>query len=262
MKIYILSVFYFFFVSKIFSQKKDTLYFGIDKYYTISPTINSNLENEPYPEWIKTTNEYMKQTKTNGYIFFIGDDYLTKNLKPKKVLSIKKYIENRKFYFDGKYNQIVDEKKVKDSLIDKYVIYFVNGDKFIKPLQLNYVSYYPRRDKDWNVVENKIQDTLYFKLDNEYIYQSTTDPEWYLIKGSNGNQHIFFQKEGIERGLTINKLIDFKEFVQSQRFCSKYKKQKLNEPALADFLSNYVVYFVKVTENEFIKVSAGEVVYD
>ncbi|MDY0986573.1 hypothetical protein SOM12_04045 [Flavobacterium sp. CFBP9031] len=46
MKIYVLSIFYFFFVSKIFSQKKDTLYFDIDKYYTISPTINQNLENE------------------------------------------------------------------------------------------------------------------------------------------------------------------------------------------------------------------------
>jgi hypothetical protein len=36
--------------------------------------------------------------------FFVGDGYLTKGLKPKKS-SIKDYIENRKFYLDGKYNQ-------------------------------------------------------------------------------------------------------------------------------------------------------------
>lgn len=254
----------------IFAQKKDTLYFSIDKYYTISPTINSNLGKETYLEWIKMTNKYMNRTKTNGYIFFIGDDYLTKNLKPKKVLSIKEYIENRKFYYDGKYNQIVDQKKLQDSLTDKNVIYFVNGDEFIKSLQLNYNSYYPRRDKDWNVIKNKIKDTLYFKLDNEYIYQSTIYPEWYLIKDSNKNQHIFFQKEGLDKVSTINKLINFKEFVQSERFYSKYKKQKLNETALVLFLSNYVVYFVKVNDNdndndndnEFIKVSVGEVVYD
>jgi hypothetical protein len=44
-------------------------------------------------------------------IFFVGDGYLTKGLK--KILSIKDYIENRKFYLDGKYNRIIDEWKLK-----------------------------------------------------------------------------------------------------------------------------------------------------
>lgn len=63
---------------------KDTIYFSIDKYYTISPTITANMGDETYSEWLKTTEEYMKRTKTNGNIFFIGDGYLIKNLKPKK----------------------------------------------------------------------------------------------------------------------------------------------------------------------------------
>jgi len=249
-------------MSSTFAQEKDTLFFAIDKYYTISPTLTANLDTENYSQWIKTTNENMNRTKTNGYIFFIGDGYLIKNLKPKKILSIKEYIENRKFYFDGKYNQIVDKRKLQDSLINKHIIYFVNGNQFIRPRELDYISYYPRRDRNWKVVQNNIKDTLYFKLDNEYIYQSTINPEWYLIKDSTDNQQIFFQKGDLHNNSKIGTVINFKEFVQSSRFYNKDKKQKLDEKGLADFFSNYVVYFVKSNQLESIQVSAGVVVYD
>ncbi|KAF2081842.1 hypothetical protein [Flavobacterium sharifuzzamanii] len=157
---------------------------------------------------------------------------------------------------------IVDDNKLQDSLTNKYTIFFVNGDEFIKPRKLSYTSYYPRRDKDWNVVQNKIKDTLYFKLDNEYVYQSKVNPKWYLIKDSNDKQHLFFEKQDIQKGSAINKLINFKEFVESSRFYNKDRKQKLYETSLVNFLGNYVVYFVKTDERELIKVNVGEVVYD
>jgi hypothetical protein len=37
-----------------------------------------------------------------------------KGLNQKKILSIKDYIENRKFYCDGKHNQIIDKWKLKE----------------------------------------------------------------------------------------------------------------------------------------------------
>jgi hypothetical protein len=39
-----------------------------------------------------------------------------KRAKAKKILSIKDYIENRKFYCDGKHNQIIDKWKLKESI--------------------------------------------------------------------------------------------------------------------------------------------------
>lgn len=266
MKKYAMIIFSFFSVCSLLSQQKekDTLYFSIDKYYTISPTITPNLGNKTYSDWIEITKESMKHTKTNGYISFIGDGYLTKNLKPKKILSIKEYIENRNFYFDGKYNQIVDKWKLKDSLTDKYIIYFVNGDEFIQPRDLEYNSYYPRRDKDWNVVPNTVKDTLFFKLDNEYVYQSKNIPERYFIKDASANEHICFHKEEILNIPTPNKILNLKEFVQSSRFYNKGKKQKLNDKNLSDFLSNYYLYFVKERhgKTEYVKVKPLVIIYD
>jgi hypothetical protein len=157
MKIHIsLLILSFFSITILTAQKKnkDTLFFNIDKYYIISPTIIPNLSNQTYSERLEREKQQMNHTKTNGYIFFVGDGFLTKGLKPKKILSIKDYIENRKFYLDGKYNQIIDKWKLKDSLTDKYILYFVNGDEFIRPRDLVYFSYYPIREGK-NVITNK-----------------------------------------------------------------------------------------------------------
>lgn len=264
MKTYVIVIFSFFIVNSLFAQQKekDTLFFSIDKYYTISPTITPNLDNETYLDWIEITKEYMNHTKTNGYISFIGDGYLTKDLKPKKILSIKEYIENRRFYYDGKYNQIVDKLKLKDSLTDKYIIYFVNGDEFIRPRELEYISYFPRRDKDWNVVQNKVKDTLFFKLDKEYIYQSKNNTESYFIKDASDNEHIYFQKGETLSTLTPNKVINLKEFIYSSKFYNRDKKYKLDDNGLGDFLNNYIIYFVNENKREFIRVNPGVVIYD
>jgi hypothetical protein len=102
-----------------------------------------------------------------------------KGLKPKKILSIKDYIENRKFYCDGKHNQIIDKWKLKEFFIDKYVIFFVNGNEFIQPRHLEYNSY--PIGKGENAVNNKVKDTLFFKLIiNMFIDQSMSQNLFYL----------------------------------------------------------------------------------
>lgn len=249
-------------VLKAQGRKKDTLFFSIDNYYTISPTITPNLSNQTYPEWLVVLKQQMNHTKTNGYIYFVGDGFLTTDLKPKKILSIKEYIENRKFYFDGKYNQIIDKWKLKDSLTDKYTIYFVNGNEFIKPRYLEYYSYYPIREGE-NVINNQIKDTLFFKLDNSYVYESKYVSKNYLLRDSSGSNNgtFFFQEVKAKNNQKIKpeEILSLENFVRSSRFYEKNKQRKLNDDNLAHFFNNYVVFLEKNTseKTEYIQVVAG-----
>ncbi|WP_016990122.1 hypothetical protein [Flavobacterium sp. ACAM 123] len=230
-------------------RKKDTLFFSLDYYYTISPTITPNLSNQIYSERIEFKKQQLKHTKTNGYILFVGDGFLTKGLKPKKILSIKEYIENRKFYFDGQYNQIIDKWKLKNSLTDKHTIYFVNGNEFIHPRYLEYYSYYPIGKGENAINNNNVKDTLFFKLDNSYINESKSVAEQYLLKdGSGSSSGTFFFKEFKEKNNlhpTPKEILSLENFVHSSRFYDKNKQQKLDDYELANFFSNYVVFLVE-----------------
>lgn len=264
MKTHILIFFFFTIVSiKAQEKTKDTLFFNIDKYYTTSPTLTPNLSKQTYAQRVEIEKKQMEKTKTNGYVSFIGNGYLIKNLNPKKILSIKDYIENRKFYYDGKYNQIVDNRKLKEYLTDKYTIFFVNGDEFIEPRHLEYVSYYPLRDDNWNVIDNKVKDTLYFKLDNNYVYKSKiqSNPNFYLLKDSKDGEYFTFVQQEILKKLKKDKLLSLKDFIDSLSF---YKKEKLHisEYYLADFLSNYIVFLVNEDKSEYIKVYSGIITED
>jgi hypothetical protein len=235
-------------VLKAQEKKKDALFFSIDKYYTISPTIIPNLSKQSYSEHEIVKKQQMNHTKTNGYVFFVGNGFLTKDLKPKKILSIKKYIENRKFYFDGKHNQIIDKWKLKDSLTEKYTIYFINGNEFIQPRYIEYYSYYPI-GKGENAVNNKIKDTLFFELDNSYVYQSKTVNKEYFIKDSSGSNNgtFFFQEIQAKNNQKIKpeEILSLENFVRSSKFFDKNKQRKLNDDNLAHFFSNYVVFLVE-----------------
>jgi len=242
----------------LMAQKKDSLFFAIDKYYTISPTIESNFyKNSAYSEVIKNKKNQMVHTKTNGNIFFIGNGILIKGLKPKKILYLKDYIENRKFYHDGKYNQIVDPWKLKDSLTDKYEVFFVNGEEFIQPRILEYYSYYPLKDDDKSIT-NPIKDTLYFNLDNNYISQSEHDLDIFYLEdsGKSGDVTFLFRKMKSVKNKIPDKLLDIKNFIRSSRFYDDSKINKLNDFLLMNYLNNYVIYLVdkKEEEIEYIEV--------
>lgn len=248
------------FIVKAQEVDKDTLYFSIDNHYTISPTIIPNLASKTFWEKVDYEKQLIKQTKTNGYVFFIGNGLLTKGLKPKKILSIKEYIENRKFYLDGKYNKIIDTGKLKDSLTDKYKIFFVNNDEFISPRELTYYSYYPIREGD-NLIENKIKDTLFFQLDTDYFRQHVEMPKQYYIgDGSPGSDGSFFFNEiSFVNNLNAKEVLSLKYFIQSSRFYDKNKKQKLDDLKLFDYFKNYVIFLVSGNNKKakYIKVEPG-----
>lgn len=260
----VFALIFFFSASYIKAQirTKDTLFFNIDPYYSISPTITPNLSIRTYPETEEAHKEQMKHTQTNGYIYFVGNGYLTKNLKPRKVLSIKNYIENRKFYLDGKYNKIVDKWKLKDSLTNKYRIYFVHGDEFIEPRYLEYNSYYPI-GKGENAIVNKVKDTLYFKLDTKYIKTYAQIPDdFYLNDSGNASTSgsFFLRKIQTSNHTKPEKILSIEKFVHSSRFYDKDKTQKLNDYELAEYLSNYVLFLVPDTKTEYIQVEPGFVI--
>lgn len=85
---------------------------------------------------------------------------------------------------------------MKDSLTNKYIIYFVNGDEFIQPRYLEYQSYYPLCDENWNVVNNKVTDTLFFKFGTTYINTNVNIPNRFYLNDSSGssNGSFFFEK--------------------------------------------------------------------
>ena len=253
--------FSFFFMNLLKAQEKDkdTLFFNIDKYYTISPTISANSLHQTYEKQVEAEKEQMSHTKTNGYIFFVGNGYLTKGLKPKKILSIKDYLENRKFYFDGIHNKIIDKWKLKDSLTNKYIIYFVYGDEFIQPRYLEYKSYYPLRDKNWNIINNEVTDTLFFKFDSKYINTYVEIPNHFYLNDSSGSSNgtFFFQKGKSISDLKPKEVLSLKGFVRSSRFYEENKKQKLNDLELSEFLNNYIIFLVNDKKKEYIQVSCG-----
>lgn len=245
-----------------FSQKaqikKDTLFFSFDKYYTIL----SDNGTSDYLNWIKETNEQMSHTKTNGYVYVNSHSAPVKNLQPKKVLPIKEYLENRNFYFDGKYNRIVENSKVKRFLTDKYFIFLVRGNDFIEAKNLEYASYYPRRDKDWNVVENHVKDTLFFKLDTSYIYKSEHFPGQYFLREKENEGSFFLEEVKTHKNLRLdNNILDLKNFIRSSSLYNKSTKQ-FNVYRLCTYLYEYKIILVGTKENEvqYIEVSAGQAI--
>lgn len=244
--LYLLLSFFSITMIKAQEKQKDTLFFSIDKYYTISPTIIPNLSNQTYSERIELDKQRMIKTKTNGYVYFVGDGFLTKGLKPKKILSIKEYIENRQFYHDGKYNKIIDKWKLKDSLTDKYTLFFVNGDEFIRPRHLVYNSYYPIREGE-KLISNKIKDTLFFNYDINYINTHIEIPNHYYLYDSSGINHgtFFFEEINVINNLNPKEILNLKNFIHTSRFYDESKKEKLKDDELAYFFSNYVVFLAK-----------------
>ncbi len=232
----------------LLAQEKDSLFFAIDKYYTISPTITTNLDNQTRTELIEAQKKQRTYTNANGYVYFIGDGILIKGLKPQKIFSLKDYIENRKFYHDGKYNQIVDKWKLKDSLTDKYEIFFVNGKEFIQPRYLEYISYYRE-----GLITNPIKDTLCFTLDQNYIYQSKHNNDIYSFKEG---EELYFKKVAKIEALKPNKILNFENYIHSSKFYDKSKK-RINDFNLTVYLGNYIIFLInkKDEEIEYIEVS-------
>lgn len=148
---------------------------------------------------------------------------------------------------------MVDDNKLQDSLTNKYVIYFVNGDQFIRPRQLSYTSYYPRRDKDGNFVDHKVKDTLFFSYDSQYIINHKEIPNHFYIQDGSGahvGDFYFTASQKIKNYKTKSKEINLKEFIRSSKFYNENRRLKLRDYDLSDYFKNYVIFLVKTEDGE------------
>jgi hypothetical protein len=64
----------FFLTLKAQEKSKDTLFFSINKYYTVSPTLVSNLSDRTYTESIEF-GKSKRNVRKQMVIFFVGDGF-------------------------------------------------------------------------------------------------------------------------------------------------------------------------------------------
>jgi len=246
----------FFLSTNIFSQKtkKDSIYFFFDENYTINSSITNKLIYPKYKEMIKSK---IDLTNTNGYIHFFEEEQIT-GVIPKKILKIKDYIENDAFYFDGKYNKIVDNWKVKKYLLDKYTIFLVKKNQIIKLKSLTYSSFYPLKRKN-KYIDKRKKDTLVFKFDPFLLKKTKSKTSDYFILKNNNRESTFgFIKYKEYKTIKIKKTISLKKYLLTSRYYNK-KNNKIYKSELAMYLTNYII-FIK-TKKCYYKVNPYFEVY-
>jgi len=103
------------------------------------------------------------------------------------------------------------------------------------------------------------KDTLFFKYDNKYIKTFAEMPNHFYLEDSSGGSHgtFFFGKGDVKSNLNPKSILSLKKYVRSSVFYDKTKK--LNDEKIADFFSNYVVFFVKTIDKkvEYIQVKSS-----
>lgn len=96
------------------------------------------------------------------------------------------------------------------------------------------------------------KDTLYFKLDGKYIFESKYDKNFYLLEDSSDVDRgtFLFQIIGTESRKNPKEVFCLKNYVRSSKHYDKHKKIKLNDYRLWEDLNNYTIYLVRKGENE------------
>lgn len=75
------------------------------------------------------------------------------------------------------------------------------------------------------------KDTLYFKLDEKYIFASKYDKNFYLLEDSSdvGRGTFLFQIIGNESSKNPREVLCLKKYVRASKYYDKHKKVKLND---------------------------------
>jgi len=96
------------------------------------------------------------------------------------------------------------------------------------------------------------KDTLYFKLDGEYVNQSLYVPNSYLLEDTIGHHSgiFYFQATDTLFYLKPKKVLCLKEFVRSSKFYNKHNTKKLDDYRLWEYLDRYQVFLIKEDENK------------
>jgi hypothetical protein len=265
-KNHLIVIFYCFFLTASVGQEKqkDTLFFSYDENYILFQDDYQKWFDVSYAEFEREILKNMHKTQTDGYFFFKKKDTLF-DLLPQKILSLKDYVENRDFYYLGKYNRIIDREKLKDKIFNKYKVFVVKNNLSIEIRQHKYENfynyYYPIKYQDQENFPKQVKDTLFFKYDNNYISTYKLRPNTYFLVDNTGSTDsaFFFEELEIIDSIATREILSLKKVVRSSRFYNKKRKSKLNGERLAYYFSNYVIFLIKEIKNgyKYIKVEAG-----
>ncbi len=255
MKIFILLIF----VSSTFfaqPQKKDTLYFNYDRHYLL---FSNDFENYNYKEFEQKRTENIKWTGTEGYFLLKKIDTLY-NLKPNKVHSLKGYVEQRKFYYPGKYSRTINRNLLKKELFNKYVIFIVDKNRYIKirqhPHENFYNSYYPIKFSSEKLITKPLRDTVFINYDEDILSREKNPNEkefYYLIDGFEGKSSLtYFSEKEIHPNLESKKIQNLQAIINEIK--KDNDQDKLRGSDLFDYFSNagYVIFIVR--DNKCYKV--------
>lgn len=108
--------------------------------------------------------------------------------------------------------------------------------------------------------QEKIKDTLYFDLDNSYIYESEYVPNKFLLKDKNSNEQIYFIATKVEYNLKPKSVLCLKKVIRVPQYYSKKKKEKLDNYKLLNFLTSSTVYLVRKKNDKFEYINVNPII--
>jgi hypothetical protein len=237
-------------ITKSYSQKepKDTLYFKLDTEYIVEKKFSKSSQRKGFvPDNYDWKMKKMEKNNSLGYFIFIRDTSYQSSIIAKPQ-SLREFIEKKENYYPGKYNKAINGPKLKRNFLFKYEIFFVDNQKVIKPLYLNYRSYYPIRTSRNIFIPNPNKDSLYFAFKKNDFYDPYNEKQVFktsfgVVTGArwDGIELVIIDSVQIGNRIEAKSILEFKEHLESDR----------NESGIwstedfAEYLGNYKVFLIK-----------------
>mgnify|MGYP003582433606 CR=1 FL=1 len=108
--------------------------------------------------------------------------------------------------------------------------------------------------------QEKIKDTLYFDLDNSYIYESKSVPNKFLLKDKNSDEEFYFVGTKVEYNLKPKNILCLKEVIRVPKYYSEKKKEKLDNYELLNFFSASTIYLVRKINDKFEFINVNPII--
>ncbi|WP_347053583.1 hypothetical protein [Flavobacterium olei] len=111
--------------------------------------------------------------------------------------------------------------------------------------------------------EKEKRDTLYFKIDNSYLFETKNIPKTFFIKDRNGHTEFCFQEAEILFDLKPMEVLDLKYFIRNSKFFINEGKISLDIKGLMDFMKNYKIILIRESEGrtDYIKVNISIMIF-
>ncbi|WDF64744.1 hypothetical protein [Flavobacterium sp. KACC 22763] len=115
-----------------------------------------------------------------------------------------------------------------------------------------------------NLQAKKVKDTLFFKIDNSYLFERDYIPKSFFIKDRNGHTEFFFQEAEILHNLKPKQVLFLKYFIRNSKFYINEGRIALDIKGLMDYMKKYTIILIRENEEkiEYIRVITAIVIFD